>query len=96
MGNAVIWELWMKMRIYIVVWLWGKQEWLKKKIVSILGLELVAAVSIGESTKHDQERVTAARIWYFWTDSRVVKGYIANNIRVLMTFVGKSAHNTRK
>ena len=40
----------------------GKARVAQKKIVSIPGLELVAAVSIGESTKHDQERVTAARI----------------------------------
>ena len=60
-----------------------------KKFVSIPLLELVAAVlavKIFALIKKELEMEELAG--YFWTDSKVVLGYIANDSRYFKTFVG--------
>ena len=59
-----------------------------RKFVSILGLELVAAVlAVKISALIKKELEMKELTEYSWTDSKVVLGYIANDSRAFKTFV---------
>ena len=71
----------------------GKAKVAPKKFVSIPKLELVAAVlSVKTSNMIKKELQLQQLDEYFWTDSRVVLGYIANDTKAFKTFVVKRVH----
>ena len=71
----------------------GKAKVAPKKFVSIPKLELVAAVlSVKTSNMIKKELQLQQLDEYFWTDSRVVLGYIANDAKAFKTFVVKRVH----
>ena len=71
----------------------GKARVAPKTFVSIPRLELVAAVlSVKISNMIKKELQLQELDEYFWTDSRVVLGYIANDTRAFKTFVAKRVH----
>ena len=71
----------------------GKAKVAPKKFVSIPKLELVAAVlSMKTSNMIKKELQLQQLDEYFWTDSRVVLGYIANDTKAFKTFVVKRVH----
>ena len=71
----------------------GKTRVAPKKFVSIPKLELfAAALSVKISNMIKKELQLQELDEYFWTDSRVVLGYIANDTRVFQTFVGNRVH----
>ena len=68
-----------------------------KKFVSIPRLELVAAVlSVKISNMIKKELQLQELDEYFWTDSRVGLGYIANDTRAFKTFVANRVHMTQE
>ena len=71
----------------------GKARVAPKAFVSIPRLELAAAVlSVKISNMIKKELQLQELDEYFWTDSRVVLGYIANDTRAFKTFVSKRVH----
>ena len=71
----------------------GKERVDPKKLVSIPRLELVAAVlSVKISNMIKKELQLQELDEYFWTDSRVVLGYIANDTRAFKNFVANRVH----
>ena len=71
----------------------GKERVDPKKLVSIPRLELVAAVlSVKISNMIKKELQLQELDEYFWTDSRVVLGYIANDTKAFKTFVVKRVY----
>ena len=71
----------------------GKAKVAPKKFVSIPKLELVAAVlSVKTSNMIKKELQLQQLDEYFWTDSRVVLGYIANDTRAFKNFVANRVH----
>ena len=71
----------------------GKARVAPKKFVSIPRLELVAAVlSVKISNMIKKELQLQELDEAFWTDSRVVLGYIANDTRAFKTFVANRVH----
>ena len=71
----------------------GKARVAPKMFVSILGLELAAAVlSVKILNMIKKELQLQELDEYFWTDSRVVLGYIANDSRTFKTFFVNRVH----
>ena len=71
----------------------GKARVAPKMFVSIPRLELVAAaLSVKISNMIKKELQLQELDIYFWTDSRVVLGYIANDTRAFKTFVANRVH----
>ena len=71
----------------------GKARVAPKMFASIPRLELVAAVlSVKISNMIKKELQLQQLDEYFWTDSRVVLGYIANDTKAFKTFVVKRVH----
>ena len=93
MGNEVICELRMKMRIYICNLNMAKAKLAPKKFVSIPRLELVAAVLLVKISNMTKKELQLQEFdEYFWTNRRVVFGYIANDMRAFKTFVANRVH----
>ena len=65
----------------------GKARVAHKIFASIPRLELVAVLSVIISIMIKKELQLQQLDEYFWTDSRVVLGYIANDTRAFKTFV---------
>ena len=76
----------------------GKSKVAPKKFVSIPRLELVAtALSVNISNMIKKELQLQELDEYFWTDSRVVLGYIAIDTRAFKSLVANRVkENTRK
>ena len=71
----------------------GKARVAPKKFASIPRLKLVAAVlSVKISNMIKKELQLQELDNYFWTDSRVVLGYIANDARAFKTFIANRVH----
>ena len=74
----------------LIMW---KARVASKKFISIPRLELVAAVlSVKISNMIKKELQLQELDNYFWTDSRVVLGYIANDARAFKTFIANRVH----
>ena len=71
----------------------GKARVAPKKFVSIPRLELVAAVLSVKISNMIKKNIQLQELdEYFWTDSRVVLGYTANDTRAFRTFVANRVH----
>ena len=75
----------------------GKSRVVPKKFVSIPRLELTAAVlSVKMACLLKKELNLGEVTHYFWTDSKVVLGYIRNNTRRFKTFVANRIHQIKE
>ena len=75
----------------------GKANVALKMFVSVPRLELVAAaLSVKISNMMKKELQLQELDKYFWTDSRVVLGYIANNTRAFKAFFANREHMLQK
>ena len=71
----------------------GKTRVAPKQFASIPRLELnVTVLSVKISNMIKKELQLHKFDEYFWTDSRVVLGYFANDTRAFKTFVAKRVH----
>ena len=75
----------------------GKSRVVPKKFVSIPRLELTAAVlSVKMACLLKKELNLGEVTHYFWTDSKVVLGYIRNNTRRFKIFVANRIHQVKE
>ena len=75
----------------------GKSRVVPKKFVSIPRLELTAAaLSVKMACLLKKELNLGELTHYFWTDSKVVFGYIRNNRRRFKTFVANRIHQIKE
>ena len=71
----------------------AKAKLASKKFVSIPRLELVAAVLLVKISNMTKKELQLQEFdEYFWTNRRVVFGYIANDMRAFKTFVANRVH----
>ena len=77
--------------------LMGKANGALKMFVSVPRLELVAAaLSVKISIMMKNELQLQELYKYFWTDFRIVLGYIANDARAFKTFFANRVHMIQK
>ena len=95
--NAVISD-WLTMIIeFTAVCWWENLELFQKKFISVPRLELTAAVlSMKMACLLKKELVINFVDEVFWTDSKVVLGYIANAVKRLKTFVANRVQQIKK
>ena len=75
----------------------GKARVAPKKFVSNPRLEFVAAVLSVKISNMIKEQLQLQELYeYFWTDSRVALGYIANDTRDFKTFIANRVHMYKK